>query len=88
MAFLLSDKDIFQVTMTYLLGDNNMGSSAEDGNGGDDGEGSEDDEAETVQNLGDHYCHDGHQVSHVDYQDHHDCHLVQHPGADEPSQHR
>ena len=61
MTFL-SDKEIFQVTMTYLLGDNNMGSSAEDGNGGDDGEGSEDDEAKTVQNLDDHYCHDGHQV--------------------------
>ena len=48
--------------LTFLLRDNDMGSSAEDGNGGDDGEGSEDDEAETVQNLDDHYCHDGHQV--------------------------
>ena len=31
---------------------------------------SEDDEAEAVQNLGDHYCHDGHQVLHLDYHDH------------------
>ena len=58
MTFRLGDNDIFQVTMTYLLGDNDMRSSAEDGNGGDDGEGSEDDEAETVQNLDDHYYHD------------------------------
>ena len=48
--------------LTFRLGDNDMGSSAEDGNGGDDGEGSEDDEAETIQHLGGHYCHDGHQV--------------------------
>ena len=48
--------------LTFLLRDNDMGSSAEDGNGGNDGEGSEDDEAETVQNLGDYYCHDSHKV--------------------------